>query len=65
MRQDAANNGHTAVVDLLIDAGEYVNEPTERGEMALHFACRGAFIDTAILLIDAGAEVRASHLFRA
>jgi len=58
---DAANNGHTAVVDLLLDAGDEVEATTKHGLTALHFAARGGFVGVSMLLLDAGADVNAAE----
>lgn len=56
---DAANNGFKQVVQLLLDAGEDVNEADKHGMTALHFATRGGFIGASSVLIAAGANVDA------
>jgi len=58
---DAANNGHTAIADLLMDAGEDVLAETKQGVTALHFAARGGFVGVSILLLDSGAAVNAAE----
>jgi len=55
--QEAASNGHTEVIRVLIDAGEDVNKKSKYGVTALHLAARGGFLASCGILITAGAEL--------
>ena len=53
----AAFNGHTGIVEALIQAGADVNRRDEIGRTALMFASTGAFPETVQALIQNGAAV--------
>ncbi len=53
----AAWNGHTDIVELLINEGANVNMHAGTGDTALHSAARNGNVEIVILLLDAGADV--------
>ena len=54
---NAAQQGHTDVVELLLENGADINAQTRDGYTPLTMACRGCHWDTARVLIDNGAGV--------
>ena len=56
---EACGQGHTATVQLLLEAGADVNARHRRGHTPLHWACEQRHPDVARLLLDAGADVNA------
>ncbi len=55
----AAMEGHTPVVELLIEKGATVNAGTETGVTALMHAAEGGYTPVVELLIEKGATVNA------
>ena len=53
----AAFNGHTKLVEMLIDRGGEVNHLDATGRTALMYCCSGPFPETVKVLIDKGAKV--------
>ncbi|VDI56057.1 26S proteasome non-ATPase regulatory subunit 10 [Mytilus galloprovincialis] len=47
----ACYNGHTEVVNLLIDVGMNINDPSNHGSSALVLACKGGHYDTVKYLL--------------
>ena len=48
----------TDVVQVLIDAGAYIDEQNDEGRSPLHFACDSGALDVVKMLVRAGAGVR-------
>jgi len=59
--QDAARDGHSGMVELLLAAGADVNAKSNYGDTALHYAARGGHVDVVELLLEAGADVNAKN----
>ena len=62
---NAANEGHVAVVRLLLRAGATLELPNESGKTPLFEACSGGQAAVTLLLLEAGANVNASDEVRA
>lgn len=56
----ASYNGHTAVVEFLLDQGAQVDTRNEQGRTALMFAATGPFPETLSLLLKRGADPNAT-----
>ncbi|MFO8002516.1 MAG: ankyrin repeat domain-containing protein [Marinilabilia sp.] len=56
----AAFNGHTEIVQLLIENGANVNVTYNKKLTPLHFAASGAFPETVELLLENGAGINAT-----
>jgi ankyrin repeat protein len=54
----ATRNGHTNLVEELIQAGVNINRQDQTGETALIIACRCGFKDIAELLLTNGADYK-------
>ncbi|WP_257254281.1 ankyrin repeat domain-containing protein, partial [Endozoicomonas sp. SESOKO3] len=57
----AAREGHTDIVQLLIEAGADLNAALPNGASPLFIAARKGHTDIVKLLIEAGAELNAAH----
>ena len=57
---DACYNGHTAVVDFLIQRGARVNSRNKYGYLPIHSACREGHLDTVKLLVSKGSDFRST-----
>ena len=55
----AAREGHTSIVELLLQNGVDVNAATASGRTALHYAAQRGRVEVARLLLDRGANVKA------
>ena len=62
---NAANEGHVAVVRLLLRAGATLELRNESGKTPLFEACSGGQAAVTLLLLEAGANVNASDEVRA
>lgn len=62
----AAENGHTAMLQVMIEKGVDINltqdAPADAGATALHLACAGGYEDVVRLLIAAGADDTIANL---
>ncbi len=55
----ASEFGRTALVEKLVERSVHVDEENDRGETSLHLAIRHNHMDTALMLIDCGSDVKA------
>ena len=58
---EAASEGHTGIVRLLVEAGADVNAVTGGGNTPLHMACYNGHVEAARCLLSRGAEVGTKH----
>ncbi len=60
----AASKGHTAVAEVIIQAGVNINERSDNGDTALHMAAEQTGTDVVELLLHSGIDSEAKNKFR-